>query len=784
MTSRIRHFAAALFLALVLPATLIAQATTEQSTAPDYSAWEITASRVERALEDNRTPSAALEYLRTQIVIERNRFLNAQGENADRIATIRSQIVALGPIPADGGPVVPDIEARRVELTEQLARLQAPSISAEEAFRRADGMVREIDRILRERQADALLALAPAPVNPVNWPAGLNAVLSSALTIVGETQNNWADPANRAEFRANLPVVFGYLMFALILLARGRQWMETATQKLLVGAVTRKGREIWAFLVSLGQIVVPLLGVAALSQGLNATSMTAVTGEDIIRALPAAGFALLAARWIGGQMFPVNENAYAPIKINADRRREGRFHALLIGLVLTIDILRVPFTAPDLQSEAANAVLIFPMLVVAGLLLVRVGQLLRLHSRNKSQSDAQSGFFDRLTAVTGNLAIVLGVVAPVLAGIGYVSAAQALLYPAIASLGLLAIIILLQRLVSDIYCLITKTDGDGAEALVPALIGVGLVILSIPVFALIWGVRAAELLEIWQGFREGISLGETRISPTKLLTFFVVFALGYTITRAFQGALSTSVLPKTKIEKGGQKSIVAGVGYFGIFLAALLAFSTAGIDLSGLAIVAGALSVGIGFGLQTIVSNFVSGIILLIERPVSEGDWIEVGSTMGIVRSISVRATVIETFDHTDVIVPNADLIAGTVTNWTRYNNTGRLIVPVGVAYGTNTREVERILLEIAMAQPLATLNPPPSVMFMGFGADSMDFQIRVVLRDVAFKVSVMSDINHEIARRFAEENIEIPFAQRDVWLRNPEVLYPKSQSPLADPAV
>ena len=746
--------------------TAAAAAADQAGSSLDYTAWDAMAVRAENAIQDPASASDALDQLRAQLVDWREALSGAQSANSARIATLRTQIAALGAAPTDGATESEDIAKRRGELTDQLVRLQAPGIAADEAYQRADGLIREIDRLQRDRQADQLLQLWPMPINPANWPAAVRALSGTVLAIGRETAALWREPGAQGALGDNLPVVLALLVLAAAILWRGRLWIDRLTYQLQNRASVR-GQRIWAFLASLGQIVVPVLGVMLLSLALVLTGMFGPIGTGIVEYLPNIGLSLFSAVWLGGRMFPVGPRPDAALHLGTDDRAQGRFLAKGFGLVLGLETLRRATLAQLDMPEAATAVLAFPFILVAGVLLLRMGQFMARHVDGEAVPDEGRSYGLRLISVLARGAMVVGIAGPVLAAVGYVSAASAMVFPAVMSLGLIGLLSVLQRLVGDIYAMVMRReDQSDADALVPVLIGFGLTLATIPLFALIWGARTADLTELWTRFREGFQLGNARISPTDFLFFAVVFGLGYTLTRMFQGALKSTILPRTGLDQGAQNATVSGVGYVGIFLAALVAINSAGIDLSGLAIVAGALSVGIGFGLQTIVSNFVSGIILLIERPVSEGDWIEVGTTSGIVKSISVRSTRIQTFDRSDVIVPNSDLIAGRVTNWTRFNRSGRIIVPVAVPFTSDSRRVEAILREIAEAQPLAVLTPAPIIALIGFGAETMNFEIRVILRDVYFQVQVRSEINHQIAERFAAEGILQSNAHRDYLRR------------------
>lgn len=757
---------------------------------PDYKTWEKAAAAVQAIVDEGSVSNERLSELRADMVRWRSEFTAAQSTNADQIATLRDQIAALGPAPAEGATEDPTIAKRRAELNETLARLQAPALSATEAASRADGIIRNIDRLVRERQADKLLRLSPSPLNPVNWGAGLSLFRWMGAWIYDETHWRFTRPINWETLRNNAPLIAGLLLASAVMLLRGRRWIGRLADWLEVKTQMR-GRSLVSGVVTLGQVFVPVAGAVLLVIAAQQTGFFGPILTDLLTLFPAALLLVLIAGWLGGRVFPRTGTVPGVFGLPEDSRTEARVHAVMLGIAMALQVLLEEWIVPRAQdflggsgnvgadkaaaaaerADAAYAVLSAPLIVFAALTLFRLAQLLRRHALSRTVEEAEVAFRFKLLHWLSNAVVVISVVAPVLALIGYVAAADALTWPTIGTLAVLALVVVLQGFVAELYDVVTRRDAGAGDALVPVIAGFLLVLAALPILALIWGARPEDLAELWTRFRSGIALGGVRISPSVFLTFAVVFAIGYTATRLLQGALKSTILPKTSIDKGGQNAIISGIGYVGIFLAAVVAISTAGIDLSSLAIVAGALSVGIGFGLQNIVQNFVSGIILLIERPISEGDWIEVGGQQGTVKAISVRSTIIETFDRTDVIVPNGDLVAGQVTNWTRGNKTGRIIVPVGVAYGSDTRRVSNILLEIAQAQPLVMMAPAPFVVFVGFGADSLNFEIRAILSDINFGLRVKTEINHQIAERFAAEGIEIPFAQRDIWLRNPETL-------------
>ena len=735
-----------------------------------YKTWENTVSRAESVLIAGRASEKSLEILRDEINNWRSSFKSKTGLNSDRISLIQTQFNALPSAPDDGSN--DPLKIRRDELKTLLNELKVPGLRANDAFIQADTLISEIDLLLRARQTDALLTNVESPLRPSIWAQGASQSFNALFAPINEFRLIEISDAQKTNFRIQAVSIFALVFGALI------SWVVGLKLTNSIGGITKKTSEkrirAVRFPISILELIFKFVSILLIVKAFHLSGVIGLKGSLFLDQIPYFSALLLFALWLPNQLFSSDVGLLSSLNLNNKLTAKSNFAGAAIILIL-FDLsgtgLAQASIAQDTHSFAVLLITVF-----ASIILWRVCKSISetenlLPEKQKEDEQRRISLSRRLPNLIYRLLLTSLILGPILVSAGYVNAGLELTKSTILSLGLLLTVIIIQDYVVDLYLIVLGEEEDNRDQLIPILLSFVLLLISLPFFAVIWGVRQQELLEIWSNFQSGFELGTIRLSPGLILSFLVIFTFGYMLTRFVQSALQSTVLPRTTIDRGAQTAIISGVGYVGIFLAAIIAFSTTGLDLSSLAIVAGALSVGIGFGLQNIVSNFVSGIILLIERPVSVGDWIEVSGKMGYVRDISVRSTRIETFDRSDVIIPNADLVSGVVTNYTRGNTVGRLIIPVGVAYGTDTKTVETILREIAEAHPKILKDPGPSVVFQGFGSDSLDFEIRAILGDVNWMLSIKSEINHQIAERFANEVIEIPFAQRDIWIKNPESL-------------
>lgn len=281
-----------------------------------------------------------------------------------------------------------------------------------------------------------------------------------------------------------------------------------------------------------------------------------------------------------------------------------------------------------------------------------------------------------------------------------------------------------------------------------------------------WSVSPVFVDSVIDGLVDGFKFFGITIVPLRLLFALLSFSILLLIGRFIATRIAHKY--RYKAEEDTQVAISTITVYISFSLAFLFAMLVTGVDFTGLAIIAGALSVGVGLGLQTIVNNFVSGLILLIEKPIRPGDRIVIGKTEGFVRKIRIRSTQIATLSKEDVIVPNADLITQQVTNYMFRDRNSRVLCEVGVAYGSDTQLVKKVLLDIAATHPEVIHESPnePVVIFKSFGDSALIFNLWCVIHDVNKKMQVVSDLNFEIEAAFRQHQIVIAFPQREIHIK------------------
>lgn len=280
-------------------------------------------------------------------------------------------------------------------------------------------------------------------------------------------------------------------------------------------------------------------------------------------------------------------------------------------------------------------------------------------------------------------------------------------------------------------------------------------------------------LEGLQNFLEYplLRLGGEPFTMASLLTIFFWLVFVLALSWAVRRFVVQRLLKHTRFDPSFQYTLSKLTGYLLVAAGFFIALQMNNVNLSSLTVLAGAIGVGVGFGMQNIINNFVSGLIILAERPITIGDRIEVGNVAGQVTHINLRSTAVVTNDNISIIVPNSDLTSHAVTNWSHGDPTVRIRLPVGVAYGTDPEKLQNILTEVAKEHPKVLADPAPDVFFNGFGDSSLNFELAVWTAEMSSKPRrFRSELYYAIEKKLRENHIEIPFPQRDLHLRSGKI--------------
>ncbi|MGZ5812266.1 MAG: DUF3772 domain-containing protein [Xanthobacteraceae bacterium] len=674
-----------------------------------------------------------------------------------RAQEAEDRLKELGPAPAKDAPAEsPEIASQRKELTEQFNDVDGELKQARVLTVRTGQLG---DRVAQKRHAlyaNELFARSPSVLDPTFWTDVYRA-LPIELRSIEALLDAWSEHHTRPRWAAAALIIIIVIALAFALT---RWWLP----RLIGEPSNTRSAKAWAALWVFAWFAIrmPLAGFAALlaltTFGLLTVRLEQIA-QGIVAGMAAAAFGHGVAR---GLLAP--EHPHRRLVQEDDETASCFYNHLVwssraLGLLIVLQVVHKTLFAPLIITVATNA--LFAAVTAAFLLhlVIRLGRI----KKNRGDALIAAAWAHPLGLLMA-LLIVVALVA------GYAGVAAFISLRVIVAAAVFGALFLLLVITQTLFASINEQTAKGqmlaeslginartlglSGALLSALIRVLLIVSAFLLIIGPWEVSTADLFDTVRNIPFGFKIGEIRVSFQAILAAIVVLVLLLVVVRLMQRWLERELLPRTALEPSLQLSIVTIFGYVGAITAIAFALTGLGFDLQKIALIAGALSVGIGFGLQSIVSNFVSGLILLTERPIRVGDSIVVKGEEGWVRRVRVRATEIETFDRASVIIPNSEFITGVVKNWTRANRLGRIVIKIGVGYETDPDRVRDILTDIANAHPQVVQTPPPAAFLVAFGETALEFELRCVVAEVEKGLSVRSDLHYAIIQKFREAGI------------------------------
>ncbi|MBL8566366.1 MAG: mechanosensitive ion channel family protein [Hyphomicrobiaceae bacterium] len=703
-----------------------------------------------------------------------------------RLADFRSQVDKLGPAPKAEDPgEAEQIAEERARLNAVVSELDGAIKSAELASERARQLAQRVQGLRQSIFTTQLLRRTQnSPLKLSLWRTVV-AEMPNAARDTATIARNWWRAAEHHALKLGLLLAFVTATYFTVRTLRRklvRRTLNAQSDKppsFFARAVTAGWTAAaYAFPAAAAAILL-YLGVdniGLLYLQVEALAETLLTSILIYVAVTALSRAILQPSRPHWRLFDLSDTAAR--RLHQITGAVAAVYAVDLVLGRFINVLYLPF-----QVNVAQA---FVFSIAFAALLVMLART-RFEPRTAAADQPQVSFWHPWW-----LKVPLMTLALVIAGVslaGYVALGRYISAQVVLSGTVIVVIMLLHlavraisgqagldedslstRLLGERFKL-DDTQRSMVDGFIFVVLNIAVALIAAPLLLFSWGFSSPEVFGWLHNAIFGFQLGGFQISLARILLAIVLFAAVIFATRILQRWMQSTVLRPAHIDAGLANSIHTGVGYAGFGIASLSAISYGGLDITNVAIVAGALSVGIGFGLQSIVNNFVSGLILLVERPIKVGDWIHVGEFEGHVRRISVRSTEIETFDRSSVIVPNSQLISGTVRNRTHRNTIGRVMVEVGVSYSADPAQVRDLLLRTAQRCPALSSFPAPFVLFKNFGASSLDFTIFGYISDVSKTGAAATELRIAVFQALRQSGIEIPFPQTDVHLRDLDVV-------------
>lgn len=715
--------------------------------------------QAEKRLQSNITENDALANI-TQDTIRTNKYaLECIGRNAAALAKVTESISSLGETPLSGNlsETGRKLTKDKQEFEKTLAQCRLLSLRAidlqQQARQAGQGAITE-HLLTRDPPVTAHI------VNILEQPGQLQQESTRLIETLTQLP---LDPPNL--YRALIYGVIGMLAGLLWSNYKRRQYRRKAPD---IAETSPALATVWNSLIRTAPMLI-FVGLIKLSFHFNPPGATALDKLANALVVLTISYAILRA-----MLRPRRQlSGFTPLMPNTSKKLFYWAYLLLVmsffGTLLQAEIF------DELDNSHLLQLIRITIGTLASLALVRIIWLLRKH-----------------LPVIRRFYLQLLAAAPILTAIGalwlgYNNLAIFLFQATAGTLFVLLVGWLLIRIPVELFDgldtgrapwqkRLRKRMELADDQIVPGLIWLRLVHLilvggsSIAILLYLWGLSKQTFEVMISQVSSGIELGDYLLEPVSILSAMLVTAFLIALTQFIKRNLTQSWLKHTALSRGAEEATVTITGYAGNLFAIFVGLSIAGINFTNLAIIAGALSVGIGFGLQNIVNNFISGLILLFERPVRRGDWVKVGTTEGYIKNINIRSTVVETFDRADIIVPNSDLISNQVTNMMLHNQYGRVIIPLRIAHGEDPEKVIDLLLKVAEHHP-ATLREhgelQAQALFRSFGEYAMHFELRCHIKEVEWILIVTSELNIAIHKALREAGIKIPYPQQVVQLQH-----------------